>query len=71
MTYHPTPIGSAEDETRIERSRAQEALERAKQLHRKKRYELRIDDRTTILVEKKNYHREYAEAYRERMNKQQ
>lgn len=56
---------------RIERTHTQEVLERAKYLHRKKRYELRIDERTTILVEKKNYHRAYAEAYRERMNKQQ
>lgn len=64
---HPTY--SDTEAEHIEKSRAHEVLERAKQLHRKKRYELRIDDHTMILVEKRNFNRAYAEAYRAKMNK--
>lgn len=55
------------DNTRENRTRAHEALERARVAHRRKRYELRIDDRTTIMVEKKNFNRAYAEAYKEKL----
>lgn len=51
------------EDTSAARLRAVETLDRAKHMHRRKRHELRIDERTTILVEKKNFNRAYAEAY--------
>lgn len=56
------------DDSRENRTRAHEALEHARVAHRRKRYELRIDDRTTIMVEKKNFNRAYAEAYRSKLS---
>lgn len=51
-----------------DQSKAQETLDRAKQMHKAKRYELYIDERTRIMVTKKNFNRAYALAYKARMN---
>lgn len=67
MTPELTNSPTTYHDTRENRTRAHEALERARVAHRRKRYELRIDDRTTIMVEKKNFNRAYAEAYKEKL----
>lgn len=49
-------------------TKAQETLAIAKEIHKAKCYELYIDERTRIMVTKKNFNRAYAEAYKARMN---
>lgn len=49
-------------------TKAREALAIARELHKAKCYELYVDERTRIMVTKKNFNRAYAEAYRARMN---
>lgn len=51
-----------------DQSKARDILAQAKELHKAKCYELYIDERTRIMVTKKNFNRAYAEAYKARMN---
>lgn len=59
------------DGTEVSYTKAQEVLTSAKELHATKCCELRIDERTIIMVTPENCTREYAQAYCDRMNKMQ
>ncbi|MEG2761253.1 MAG: hypothetical protein RR921_08005 [Mucinivorans sp.] len=64
MNTNPSCISSADDEILFQKSKAIAALELAKRVNQERTCELRIDDRTRIMVTKENFNRAYAEKWK-------
>lgn len=69
MNTNPSCIAPIDSDSRIHKPSAVAALERAKAANASRKYELRIDERTKIMVTRNNFSRAYAEAYKARLDK--
>ncbi|MEG2495272.1 MAG: hypothetical protein RSB32_06180 [Mucinivorans sp.] len=64
MITNPNKSSSIDEDQLGQRPKAIAALALAKRVNQERKYELRIDDQTRIMVTKKNFNRAYAEKWK-------